>query len=99
MKNNKKKPRVFLVIDKGMIWEAYSDIEIQLLIKNVDKQWMRKLDVDIEPAKIDVEEELINSLESANVKLPGLSEEAKKHIKIKKPKGKFTRKNQSKVKG
>lgn len=87
-----KKNRIFVVIDKGMIWEAYSDEPITFLIKNNDKFWVREQAVEVNSGHIDKEQELIEALKEEDIKLPGLAEEEVKHIKVKKLKhGKKTK--------
>lgn len=65
-----------------MVWESYSDIEVELIIKNVDRQWIRKLNVPINPSFIDQESELLNALEEESVKLPGLAKEEQRQLKV-----------------
>jgi hypothetical protein len=85
------KPRVYLVIDKGMIWEAYSDAPVELILKNVDKQWIRHLKTVINNSEIENILKLVSDLEEYQVKMPGLAEEEIKHIKVKKPKAPLKR--------
>lgn len=79
---NKKLPRIFICIDNGMIWESAGDIEVMLVIKNVDKNWIRRLHVQQNILAVDNEEELIHLLEKENYKPEDLIIEEKKHIKV-----------------
>jgi hypothetical protein len=87
-----KRPCVCVVLDQSMIWEAYSDQPVELIIKNVDKQWIRHLETVVNQFEIDQVTSLLKDLEEYEVRLPGLAEVEKKHIKVKKsPKIKLQR--------
>ena len=79
-----KKPKIFLVIDQGMIWEAYSDQPVEIIIKNDDRQFIRHLEPNINPKEIDKISTLLYALEEEDIKMPGQAEEEAKHIKVRK---------------
>lgn len=75
------KPRIFVCIEKGMIWETAGDIDCILIIKNVDKQWIRHLEVHKDSSIVDQEEEIITYMEKRGFKPEDLEAEEGLHVK------------------
>ena len=88
---HQKKPLIYVVIDQGMIWEAYSDVSVELIVKNVDRQWIRHLEPVINQAEIKEVLELLGPLEELQIKMPGLVEEESRRIKIRRHKAPLRR--------
>lgn len=80
---NQIRPRIHLIVEEGRIWEAYSDSPVELLISDVDKQWVRHINTTINSKHIDNIAALVHDLEKYNVVLPGLIEEIQRHVKKK----------------
>lgn len=77
-----KKPCIYVVIDQGMIWEAYSDQPVELIINNADRQWLRHLETSINIREIKSAVKLLKALEEENIKLPGQAKAERKHLKV-----------------
>lgn len=70
-----KLPRIFICIDLGRVWEVAGDIPVTLVVKNVEKGWLRHITVPQDPAMVDQEEELIKMIELEGIKGDGQLEE------------------------
>lgn len=76
-------PRVFICIDNGMVWEACGDTEIMLIVKNLDRQWIRYLPVHKDVEFIDKEEEILKEMKLMKFKPADLRTEELLHKKQK----------------
>ena len=70
---------------------------IPLIVKNVDRQWIRHLEPVINQAEIKEVLELLGPLEELQIKMPGLAEEELRRIKIRKPKAPLRRRQYIKI--